>query len=435
MDQDLLNESKEFTSLLLIKGVEEFKTAILFEAESEGVEKVFYRLISRDGTEIVSSNLSYWGFLPKSSALKILNIGSDHFFETVPVPETPDKARALSSDMDYDDPDKARILYSIIDKDRVLQVVQTMENDEELLETFLNILGTSIVIMTILAGLTGWFMARRALAGVEDVTQTAINISDGDFSSRVPITGRGEEIDRLAITFNAMLENIQGLIKGMKAVTDDIAHDLRSPLTRIRGIAETTLLTEGTDSDYESVIGNIIEECDRLISMINTMLEISEAEAGVSGMEFTKVNISKLIGDACVLFQLIAEERHIHLVRKIGTDLSISVDKQKIQRSIANLLDNALKYTKPGGTVTVSSEENGQEAIISVIDNGIGISKKDLPHIFKRFYRCDRSRSQPGNGLGLSLAQAFIRAHGGNISVTSMPGHGSTFTVILPCKN
>jgi signal transduction histidine kinase len=169
--------------------------------------------------------------------------------------------------------------------------------------------------------------------------------------------------------------------------------------------------------------------------MINTMLAISEAEAGVSRLEMTEINISKLIRDACVLFQLISEEKHISLVQKIETDLLISADKQKMQRVIANLMDNALKYTKPGGTVTVTSEQNEDEFLIFFIDNGIGISEKDLPHIFERFYRCDRSRSQAGFGLGLSLAQAFARAHGGNISVASLPDDGSTFTLTLPRKH
>ena len=232
-----------------------------------------------------------------------------------------------------------------------------------------------------------------------------------------------------------MLEYIQGLIKGIKEVTDNIAHDLRSPLARIRGIAETALMTPGLVSDYESVIGNFIEECDRLIGIINTMLEISEAEAGVSKLEIAEINITKLVRDACVLFQLIAEDKHICLIQKIEPDLSIFADQQKMQRVTANLLDNALKYTKPGGSVTISSEQNEREVIISFIDNGIGISEEDLPHIFKRFYRCDRSRSQPGIGLGLSLAQAIVTAHGGNIFVTSLPDNGSTFTLTLPHKH
>jgi signal transduction histidine kinase len=251
----------------------------------------------------------------------------------------------------------------------------------------------------------------------------------------VPVTGRGEEIDRLAITFNNMLERIQELIKGMKEMIDNIAHDLRSPLTRIRGIAETTIITAGSVSDYEAMTGNIIEECDRLISMINTMLDISEAEAGVSRLDMTEINISELVRNACELFQPIAEDRGTSLISDLETDIYIYADNQKLQRVIANLLDNALKYTRKGGTVTVSSDQNEQDITVSFADNGIGISEEDLPHIFKRFYRCDRSRSQAGIGLGLSLVQAIVHAHGGKISVTSLPDKGSTFTLTLPINH
>jgi heavy metal sensor kinase len=417
MDQELLNEAKEISSLLALKGVEEVRTAIILESESEGVTKIFFRLISRDGTQICSSDLSSWGFVSDVSALKKLNNGSDSVFETLSVPQTT-----------Y----KARILYSVIDQGKILQIGQATDDNEQFLKTFRDIFGITIVPMIACAGFLGWFMARRALMGVEKVTQTAINISCGEFSSRVPITGKGEEIDRLAITFNNMLEHIQELIKGMKEMTDNIAHDLRSPLTRIRGIAETTLMTARDTADYELMTGSIIEECDRLLSIINTMLDISEAEAGVSKLDMTEINISKLVRDACDLFQPIAEDRDICLTPILKTEISVCADKQKLQRVIANLLDNALKYTPRGGTVTISVDQNEREVIVSFTDNGVGISEEDLPHIFERFYRCDRSRSQAGIGLGLSLAQALARSHGGNISVSSPQGKGSVFTLTIP---
>ena len=419
-EQDLLNETKEFSSIFLLKGVEEFKAAVYFETESEGSENVFFRIISMDGTEIGSSNLSSWGFISEEPALKRLKSGLDHFSETITIPGTSHKAR---------------ILYSVIGTDKVFQIGQSMKDDEELMETFRNIFATTIVFMVIFAGLVGWFMAKRALMGVEEVTQTAINISHGEFNSRVPIIGRGEEIDRLATTFNNMLEHIQGLIKGMKEITDNIAHDLRSPLTRIRGIAETTIITAGAVTDYELMTGNIIEECDRLIDMINTMLDISEAEAGVSRLEMTKIDISDLLRDACELFQPIAEDKLIHLTQKAEKGLSIYADNQKLQRVIANLLDNALKYTPSGGKIDIFAYQDGQELVITFSDTGIGIPEEDLLNVFKRFYRCDHSRSQPGIGLGLSLAQAIVKAHGGNISVRSLPDKGSFFTLILPMNN
>ncbi len=417
MDRSLLNEAKEFSSVLALKGVEEVKTAMVLEAESEGVTKNFYRLMSRDGTQICSSDLSSWGFVSDVSALKRLNNGSDRVFETLSVPHT-----------EY----KARILYTVVDSEKILQIGQTTDDNVQFLKTFRDMVGITIVLMIAVAGFLGWFMARRALMGVEEVTRTAIDISCGEFSSRVPVTGQGEEIDRLAITFNNMLEHIQELIKGMKEMTDNIAHDLRGPLTRIRGIAETTLMTARITADYELMTGSIIEECDRLLNMINTMLDISEAEAGVSKLEMTEINISELVRDACELFQPIAEDREICLTPQLKAEISMCVDKQRLQRLIANLLDNALKYTPKGGTVAISVDHNERECIISFIDNGIGMSEENLPHIFERFYRCDRSRSQAGIGLGLSLAQAIAKSHGGNISVSSLQGKGSVFTLTIP---
>jgi signal transduction histidine kinase len=417
MDQDLLNESKEFSSLIHLEGIEKFKTAIILESESEGVGKVFYRLISRDGTLVGSSNLSSWDFISDESALKRLNTGTDYFFETMKIPGTPHKAR---------------ILYSVIDTDNVLQIGQSMEDDEEFLETSQEIFGATLLILILFSGLAGGFMAKRALKGVDDVAKTAINISHDDFNSRVPITGRGEEIDRLAITFNDMLEHIQTLIKGMKEMTDNIAHDLRNPITRIRGTAETTLMTFRGSDDFEIMAGSIIEECDRLLGMINTMLDISEAEAGVSKMDMTEIDISALISNACELFQPVADDKEIRLIRHLKANTLIFADNQKLQRVISNLLDNALKYTPKGGTVTVSSDRNENEVFVSFTDNGIGISEENLPRIFERFYRCDRSRSEAGIGLGLSFAQAIARAHGGDISVSSFYGRGSSFTLTLP---
>ena len=417
MDQDLLNEVKEFSTLLQEKGMEEFKTSIIYEAESEGVENVFYRLISREGSLIASSDISSWGFLSDGTALNMINTGSDNFFETIPVPGTTHHAR---------------ILYIPIDEDRIIQTGESMEEDEKFLETFRDIFGTTFIIMIVIAGLAGWFMARRALAGVEEITKTAVDISCGDFSSRVSETGHGDEIDRLAIAFNRMLDHIRTLIKGMKEVNDNIAHDLRSPIARIRGITETAMMPTQSGEDYQAAAGSIIEECDRLLGMINTMLDISEAEAGMAKMNMEETDISDLISDACELFLPLAEDRHITLRQEIERGVLIHADQQKIQRVIANLLDNALKYTQSDGTVTVFLNSTEHEAVISLADNGIGISKDDLPNIFNRFYRCDRSRSLPGVGLGLSLAQAIVRAHGGDISATSLQDKGSTFTLTLP---
>ena len=417
LDQNLLSEAKEISMFLEMKGINQVKTMILLEAESEGVEKVFYRLMNISGEDLASSNATHWGIGAGRKAINIISSGTEHFFETISVPQHRHKAR---------------VLYSRLGQDYILQIMISMEDSSKFLSISRHIFFTIMGFMFLFSTIIGWFMARRALAGVEEVTQTAIQVSDGKFNKRVKVSGHGEEIDRLAATFNKMLERLQDLIKEMKEISSNIAHDLRSPVTRIRGIAETTLMTAESDPEYEAMAGNIIEECDRLLSMINTMLEISEAEAGISKLNISEIDLSALIRDACELFEPIAEDKKIKVVQQTEEQAVITADKQKIQRLIANLLDNALKYTTEEGTITISIEQNEKEITVSIRDTGIGISEEDLPKIFNRFYRCDRSRSFQGSGLGLSLAQAIVQAHHGVIFASSSLEKGSIFTVTLP---
>jgi signal transduction histidine kinase len=241
-----------------------------------------------------------------------------------------------------------------------------------------------------------------------------------------------DEIDQLAITFNQMLDRIQKLVTGIKEMSDNIAHDLKSPVTRIRGIAEISLTAGSSLTDYEGMAASTIEECDRLLDMINTMLMISKTEAGVGQLDCRKIDIAGLVRDACDLFQSAGEDKGLKLVCNPTEKFSIYGDMRLIQRMIANLLDNAIKYTPANGLIKVGIRFGDNQSIqISVKDTGIGISEQDLPHIFERFYRCDPSRSQAGTGLGLSFARAVARAHNGDITVSSTPDKGSTFTAVI----
>ena len=240
------------------------------------------------------------------------------------------------------------------------------------------------------------------------------------------------EIDQLAKTFNKMVDRLQRVIQEMREINDNIAHDLRSPLTRIRGAAEMTLMGEPSQADSEEMAVSIIEECDNLINMINTMLDIAETEAGVGELNVESVDMSTLILDACGLYNSIAREKHITLYTRVPEKVHYQGDKSKMQRLIANLLDNAIKYTPAQGTVTVALEDSDKKIVIRFADTGIGMPLSEIPRIFDRFYRGDASRSESGTGLGLSLAKAIAEAFGGSISVESTVHKGSTFTVILP---
>jgi len=418
-DEELLDDIEEFSALFGDKGVDEVKQTMILEAKNDGEKDVFYRLLSTDGKELGSSELFLWGRLSVSqSALERIAKDAKPVFETLDV----EGRRHL-----------ARTVYALIGAGTILQIGISLEDDDEFLAQFRQIFGATIALVMGLAGVLGWFMAKRALTHVEEVTRTARAISASDLEQRVPVKGQADEIDRLATTFNDMLDRIQSLVIETKQMTENIAHDLRSPITRIRGMAEMALTSGKAIDDYETAAASTVEDCDRLLEMINTMLYISQTEATAEKLTTEDVDVTRMVRDACELFLPVAEDKGVNLIVDIGTDVKVRGVLQGLQRMLANLIDNALNYTPSPGTVTVSVSREEQHGIIAVKDSGIGISQDDLPHIFRRFYRCDRSRSRPGTGLGLTLVEAIVHAHRGQIAVTSAPNAGTTFTVSLPC--
>jgi len=417
-DQDLLAQVNRFSTLLASEEIEAVKSAAVIEAQAAGVKKVFFRLLSLNGQVFSSSNMAYWKNIDiHETAIKELLRGRSHVFETITIPQRKEKVR---------------ILYAMLGPTIVCQVGQAMESYSRFLDAFKGIFITTMTFLIVVAAGVGWFMARQAVSGVEAVTRTAQKISGGNLEERVPVKAKGDEIDQLAVTFNQMLDRIQGLLTEIKEMSDNMAHDLRSPITRIRGIAEVTLSTGKSLDEYEAMAASTVEECDRLLDMINTMLMISKAEAGVDRLSREEIDLAGVVQEACRLFEPTAEDKRITLSCDVTGRSHFVGDSRMIQRMLSNLLDNAIKYTPSGGSVIVSVVEIDAQVVISIKDTGIGISPKDLPHIFERFYRCDQSRSQTGIGLGLSLARAIARAHDGDITATSTPDQGSTFTITLP---
>jgi len=418
-DQDLSSETRTFSSILSTQGPEAVRQQAFLQAQAAGEKKVFFRFLYITGQVFSSSNMSYWRDIGISrTAINQLIKEHQPKFDTISI---------------ADRRHKVRVLYAIIGPGMILQLGRSMENHTRIIEAFRKIFLITMTSLFLLAVVAGWFMARRVLAGVETVTQTARRISGGSLAERVPVKKQEDEIDQLAITFNQMLDRIETLVTGIKEMSDNIAHDLKSPITRIRGLSEITLTTGASVPDYENLAASTIEECDRLLDMINTMLLISKADAGVSQIEKKEVDLAGVARDACELFHQPAEDKGLNLVCDIKNRHVVIGDIRLIQRMIANLLDNAIKYTPSPGTIELSVVSNADQTVaVSVKDTGVGISENDLRHIFERFYRCDKSRSEAGTGLGLSFAQAVARAHGGDISVESTPNQGSIFKVTLP---
>jgi heavy metal sensor kinase len=418
VDRQLSDDASEFEELYRQGGLKPLQHEFDREAGTEGIGRVFMRLTSPNQKILAASNLHAWGGLGPVLPTDGVSVRRPVSYATLSLP---------------DHSHKIRTILKPLGDGNFLQIGTTLKTNETLMESYRETFGTALVVMLLTGAVAGWLLARRAMSGVARVTQTAVRIGEGDLSRRVPLGQEGQEIDDLARAFNTMLERIQTLIGELKEVTDNIAHDLRSPLTRIRGIAETTFTGRTNLEGYREMASTVIEESDRLVEMINTMLEIAQTDAGLAELSEGPVDIRRIMQEAAELFQPMAEDKGVRLVSDAGEHpLTIQGDRVRLQRVIANLLDNAIKYTPAGGRASLSAEETRSRVIVRVSDTGIGIREADLSRIFDRFYRSDPSRSTPGNGLGLSLAQAVIRAHRGEIKVTSSPGQGSTFTLILP---
>ena len=415
LDLELLKDIKEYSFFMTDKDLIRARSSIAEKAESEDPDEVFYRLFNMSGDVLAATNMSSWGTVDTVGTLSKLQYQSENYvIQTATIPGR-----------DF----KARVITAIVGPDTVLQIGETLEEAGEYLNIFRKLFSLLIVLLIISSAIIGWFLAKQALIDMAEVTETAEEISKGSYDRRVKIKKRFKEIERLGATFNSMLDRIQSLLKSMKEINDNIAHDLRSPLTRIRGIAEMNLFKEKSIDNYKDMAAIIIEECDTLIEMINTRLDITEAEAGVNNGKKQEFELVELICEACELFRPMAEEKKINLKTNFPQALIFLGNRKKMQRIVANLLENALKYTPEEGPVEISAAAQNGEIRIDFKDTGIGISENDLPHIFERFYRCDRSRSQGGVGLGLSLVKAYTESMNGAIHVKSAINQGSLFAL------
>jgi len=418
IDDDLEEDMVELGLVLTTDGFDALKQEIEREISSDGPDDIFFRVFDAEGHTLLATDLSDWTDINKSLQFPDSLIQDRQaLFATITAP-----------DDDYD----ARVITDWIGPDMLLQIGESLEETQEIMTLLSVIFPVTFAVVVLFASAAGWFLARRALRGVEEVSKAAIDVANGTLDRRVKSNSDGAEIERLASTFNCMLGRIDTLISGMREMTDNVAHDLRSPLARIRANAEMALSSAETLDDYRASAASTLEECDRLMHMINTTLDVAEAEAGVASLNKESVDISTVAIDACELFGPIAEDQGVHLTTNIEAGCQVDGNLQMLQRMLANLLDNAIKYSGPNSNVDVSVSKSDGNVLLLVSDEGTGISQADLKKIFDRFYRCDESRSKTGCGLGLSLVRAVVIAHGGHIDVSSTPGKGSEFLLTLP---
>jgi signal transduction histidine kinase len=327
---------------------------------------------------------------------------------------------------------KGRLLYAALGDGVEIQMGFTSEKEDSQLRKILVFFVQMLLLVFLPLSLgIGWLMAHYATKDIRHMTRIATGISEGNLSLRMPEIRSKYEVAALSLAFNGMLDKIQGLIKEYRESTDSIAHDLRSPLTRITGGIEVLLSKPRENREYAEVLAFTKDELANLQSMINTLLDISSMEANVLA-DCRIVEVRGLFLKLVDIFQDSAEEKSISLEMECPADLTMLANASYMTRALSNLLDNAIKYMPPGGgRIRLVAEAVGRKAVLTVSDTGIGITHHDLPRIFDRFYRSDESRATPGNGLGLSFVSSVVHAHGGTVEVRSEPGQGAEFIMTL----
>jgi len=289
------------------------------------------------------------------------------------------------------------------------------------------------VLLMALAG--GALMANRALRPLSDLTATVQGIvATGNLDARISQEYTAGELRDLVISFNRMLQKIEALVEGMRGVLDNVAHDLRTPITRLRGVAELALRHPGDLPGSQEALADCVEESERVITMLNTLMDISEVETGAMKLHLERVDVAELARQLTDFYGEVAEDRGLTLCLSAEGACETVADENRLRQAVANLLDNAVKYTPEGGRVDVGVKQTAGQVLVTVRDTGIGIPPEDLDRVWERLYRGDKSRSQRGLGLGLSLVRAIAQAHSGDCRVKSGPGAGAEFTLRIPVR-
>ncbi|MCW5722447.1 MAG: HAMP domain-containing histidine kinase [Devosia sp.] len=285
---------------------------------------------------------------------------------------------------------------------------------------------------------TGGITARRVLKRIDTIRDTSTKIMSGNLAERVPITRRNDEFDGLARNLNQMLDRIEQLLQGLKEVTDNVAHDLKTPLTRLRNQAESALREGASEQTRERALETVIAESDRLIQTFNALLMIARVEAGAPSGALTEIDVSAIVADVAELYGPVAEDDGIVVETQIAQGVMLKANRELIGQAMVNLLENAMKYAKPEdgspGRIAIAVRREGRDVVIVVSDNGPGIAEADRGRVLERFVRLEKSRSEPGSGLGLALVNAVARLHGGSFRLEdNAPGVKAILTV--PASN
>ncbi len=387
------------------------------------------------------------GKKPKGKFIQIIDasgkIGArlnDLEAEAVPVSFTT-LERALRGEIVYETIETARprlrmITMPILENKKVTSIVQvgsSLEEFEDTMKRLLIIMIVSIITATGGTIVVGYFMAKKTMKPVDQIRRTAVKITSSNLDERIELKGRKDELGRLAETFNAMIARLKDSFQRINQFSIDVSHELKTPLTILKGETELALRKERTNEEYKKSLQSNLEEIDRMSRIIDDLLLLSKAETKDIRLNLEKVDLRDLLADVCLNMKIFGENKGVEIIARDLDDIRIIGDELKLRRMITNIVENGIKYGHSGGYVAVSSHKQNGYACINVKDNGPGISSGDIKYIFDRFYRADRSRKRAsGSGLGLSISKWIAQAHRGTIEVESTPAAGSLFTIKLP---
>ncbi len=323
---------------------------------------------------------------------------------------------------------------SIAGRRYVLEMGTAITPVETALHKLIVTLLLGLPVLVIIAATGGALLVRRALRPVEVMRGTAEQISFGKLHQRLPLTYSGDAIDQLALTLNQMLDRLDQAYQQASRFSADASHELRTPLTIMRGEMESILHERALPPGLREHLVSLLEEAEHLSAIVEGLFSLARLDAGEAQISHETFDFAELARSTFEQMQLLAEDKHLAIQIEAPQPVLVSGDAARLKQVIVNLLDNAIKYTLPGGRIRLDVYAEGAKAVLSVQDNGIGISAEDLPHVFKRFYRADKvhSRTVQGAGLGLSIVQAICQAHGGSVTAASQPGIGTKLSVFLP---